>query len=162
MSYDYRPSKVSDFAMSISNYYSVDLFSKNRAQTIVDIRQALFFVLRRRPITYQTIAGVFGKNHSSVIHGVKVVKSYIDIGDARTMALVRSIDHLATNFFNERGIDSIDPLIREDAFILRFEEFLHENRNLLPFLTEKVRRRKYNKITQEVYEKIFLQENKDS
>jgi chromosomal replication initiation ATPase DnaA len=64
---------------SIAKYKSLDV--KNRQRIIVDQRNYLFFILRARvlqatgnKITYPEIADIFNKDHSTVIHGIKLVE----------------------------------------------------------------------------------------
>lgn len=162
MTYEYRPAKISEFVKAVSDFYKVDLFARSRTQMLVDIRHACYFVLRRRPITFQMIANAFGKNHATVIHGVQTASSLIDIGDFKMTSHVRSIEALAITFFNEKGMEMIDPLIREDAFKVRLYNFLEDNKELLPDLTHKYRISAYKRLTLEVYEKVFPKNEKNS
>ena len=162
MTYEYRPAKIGEFVKAVSDFYKVDLFAKSRTQMLVDIRHACYFVLRRRPITFQMIGNAFGKNHATVIHGVQTASSLLDIGDFKMTLHIRSVEAIAVTFFNENGIDMIDPLIREDAFRIRLYNFLEENKELLPDLTDKYRITAYKRLTLEVYEKAFHKDKEDS
>jgi hypothetical protein len=108
------------------------------------------------------IGNAFGKNHATVIHGVQTASSLLDIGDFKMTLHIRSVEAIAVTFFNENGIDMIDPLIREDAFRIRLYNFLEENKELLPDLTDKYRLTAYKRLTLEVYEKAFHKDKEDS
>ena len=55
------------------------LIGKTRYQTYH--RYYLFGILRDRGITYAKIGRLFGKNHSTVIHGTRIHDNFTEMGD---------------------------------------------------------------------------------
>lgn len=55
------------------------LIGKTRHQTYG--RYYLFGILRDRGITYAKIGRLFGKNHSTVIHGTRIHDNFTEMGD---------------------------------------------------------------------------------
>jgi len=51
-----------------------DVCSKNRTMEVADARFIIFYLLREAHYSFNRIARMFDRNHTSVIHGVKKVK----------------------------------------------------------------------------------------
>lgn len=61
-----------------SNMFGVpieDIYGKRRTRTVVRARQfAMALIRNRTSMSFPEIGGVFGKDHSTVIHAVKRIK----------------------------------------------------------------------------------------
>lgn len=65
---------------------------KLRLRTILFVRQILFYILKKHyNFTYKTIGKHFGKDHTTVINNVKIIKNWISISDDQTIEALSEI-----------------------------------------------------------------------
>lgn len=89
------------FNTTVENIHST---RKLRLRNILFVRQILFYILKKNyNYTYKVIGSHFGKDHSTVINNVKLIKNWISINDAQTMdALSEILPKLAMLENNEK------------------------------------------------------------
>ena len=77
------------FCTTVENIHST---RKLRLRTILFVRQILFYILKKNyNYTYKLIGNHFGKDHTTVINNVKLIKNWISISDAQTMDALKEI-----------------------------------------------------------------------
>ena len=77
------------FNTTVENIHST---RKLRLRTILFVRQIMFYILKKKyNYTYKFIGKHFGKDHSTVINNVKLIKNWISINDAQTMDALSGI-----------------------------------------------------------------------
>lgn len=65
---------------------------KLRLRNILFVRQILFYILKKHyNYTYKYIGNQFGKDHTTVINNVKLIKNWISINDSQTMDALSEI-----------------------------------------------------------------------
>jgi chromosomal replication initiation ATPase DnaA len=64
----------------------INVSEKSRIQSVVTARQCLFFILRQKyKMKFATIGWLADKNHATIIHANKNVRSLLDIRDPYTI-----------------------------------------------------------------------------
>jgi len=100
-----NPERCHELYGKILNEYGItedELKSPMRDRPIVNIRHAMFYYLRYRK-NYSTIkiGSIFNRDHSSVIHGCKVVENWLDMPQIYTNEL--NILELLDGAYSEEG-----------------------------------------------------------
>lgn len=148
----YSERDVNGFVDVACEYFKMNLLSKTRLQSIVSVRQALFYALRTRGIPYSVIARAFDKNHASVIHGHKKVFDYLNIKDKATIVLQKQVEDFAKEYFNEvSNAVKFSPEMRLNIYRNRFIDFMNESEFLLPYDTKEERLIASQTIIKEVF-----------
>lgn len=70
------------------------LKSRNRGRTLVMARYVFYHYARLYlNMTYKDIGDVFGNDHSTVLHGISMIKDMIEIEDEAYMSLLRAVSN---------------------------------------------------------------------
>lgn len=67
-----------------------DILGRSRKAEIVEARHLAFYFLRKKYILSE-IAEIIKRDHSSVVHGIKRIESFLSIGDKR---ITESVDEI--------------------------------------------------------------------
>lgn len=79
------------------------LKSKTRKRNIVNLRQMCFYILRKKKgMVFETIGREFGKDHATVLHGVRNIESLLEIKDFEITELFNRVKTKLSN--HERNI----------------------------------------------------------
>ena len=97
----------------------INVSEKNRIQSVVTARQCLFFILRQKyKMKYATIGWLAEKNHATIIHANKNVRSLLDIRDPYTIDSLEQWTSVFKSIFEhskiarERFVTDIDNAVR--------------------------------------------------
>ena len=75
-----------------NEFYHTDIRDNRRDRDVVMARQCFFYILRAEyDMSYTSIASVFSKNHATIIHGERVVRDMLSIGDRITENKLKDI-----------------------------------------------------------------------
>jgi chromosomal replication initiator protein len=94
---DVKPSDVdlANFLASVATHHSVTvqrILSPSREQLLVEIRQCVWYILyEREKKNYSRIGRQFGRDHATVLYGVKKIHNLIGIGDRQITDLMNTI-----------------------------------------------------------------------
>lgn len=155
MNLQYSASRMQTLGIAISDYYRVDIFSSTRKGVVVNLRKASYYVLRRRGITFSSIAVVFNKNHASIMHGAKSCANLLEVRDQDMRKYVDVIELIANEIFQETETDNMRPEMRLNIYRLKFMDFLAEQDNLLPSFNLGERKMMSRKIFNEVHKDFY-------
>ena len=72
-------------------YSSCDLFKRHNSMAVSEIRQIIWYFMRRSGMLYTEIADIFGMTHSNVIYGVKRITDLRSVEDSDTMSLISKL-----------------------------------------------------------------------
>jgi hypothetical protein len=87
-----RENFVNSLIDKYNELWRTDIRSKRRDRKLVLARQCFFYILRTQyRMRYQEIANIFDKNHASVIHGERVIRDMIYIGDRDTEDTLQTV-----------------------------------------------------------------------
>lgn len=102
--------------------WRTDIMLKSRERDLVIARQCFYYVLRTQyHMSYTKIGEVFDKNHASIIHGERVVRDMLYIGDRDTEAKLKSVIDLfrlysieITNYVCEKSemMDKLENMLK--------------------------------------------------
>lgn len=147
----YSDNDIKCFIAIACEYFKADLLSNTRLDSVVSIRQVLFYSLRSRGVPYSTIGRAFRKNHATIIYGHKKVQDYINIKDKTILSLYQDSEMLAKEYFNESpSLVTFSIEMRFNIYRNKFIEFLKDSDYLLPYDNEADRVQAANTIIQEV------------
>jgi hypothetical protein len=97
----------------------INVSEKSRIQSVVTARQCLFFILRQKyKMKYNTIGWLAEKNHATIIHANKNVRSLLDIRDTYTIDSLEQWASVFKSIFEhskisrERFVTDIDNAVR--------------------------------------------------
>lgn len=97
----------------------INVSEKSRIQSVVTARQCLFFILRQKyKMKYATIGWLAEKNHATIIHANKNVRSLLDIRDPYTIDSLEQWTSVFKSIFEhskiarERFVTDIDNAVR--------------------------------------------------
>ncbi len=77
----------------LDNKYN--LINNDRYRDYVIARQYVFFLLRKiMKLTYKSIGEIFGKDHATVIYGIKKTQEKLEVRDSLLLEVKPQIDHL--------------------------------------------------------------------
>lgn len=94
------------------------LYTDSRAREIVYKRYFLYAQLRH-DMTYQAIADLFGKDHTSVIHGIRIHKSWMAINDKVYLKYTKKIkEDYETKMMNGYA--------DKDKILVNVNDFFHD------------------------------------
>lgn len=97
---------VSDFLEKIMVLIDQDdLNVPSRAQSKTHKRYFLYKKMRDMGLTYEEIGEYFGRDHATIIHGVKKHEIYMEIKDSKYLKDTEEYDNLFQD--NQRYIDTI-------------------------------------------------------
>lgn len=88
---------INQVALIVAEHFNTTLENihstrKLRLRNILFVRQILFYILKNHyNYTYKCIGKQFGKDHTTVINNVKIIKNWISINDAQTMDALSGI-----------------------------------------------------------------------
>lgn len=97
-----------DLITELNKAFNVDILKKSRSRHLVDVRHCVMYSLRERSYTLAFIAKMFDKNHATVIHATKKMKSLYGV-DKDYTKLCTAIDDLVNNFFERERIYGRNP-----------------------------------------------------
>ena len=102
---EYKNLQFCEFVKNVvCKYYNIDdvLRDKSRKRNVVIIRQISTYLMRTMGnVSYSTIAKFFGLSHSTLIHGAKTFKGYLDwdkdlqnqVKEIQTSITVKAVVH---------------------------------------------------------------------
>lgn len=155
MNLQYSASRIQTFGIAVSEHFHVNIFSRTRKGVVVNLRKASYYVLRRRGITYATMATVFNKNHASVMHGTTSCSNLLDVKDQEMRKYVDIIELIANEVFQETQTEDMRPEMRMNIYKLKLADFIEEQDSLLPSLNESERKAMSRKIFNEVHKEFY-------
>lgn len=101
--------------------WRTDIRAKSRERELVIARQCFFYVLRTQyRLSYTKIGDIFDKNHASVIHGERLVRDMLEIGDRDTENKLKSIIDL----FRLYSIDITSYISEKNEMMENLENML--------------------------------------
>ena len=105
-----REEKEKSLIAKVCKTYGIkvdDLKIKTRKRHIVEARHVLCYLLRKCcDYTFQEIADIFNKDHSTVIYGVNMVSNYMEVDKSMEKKIGLLVDYCRFSFFVDKGIDS--------------------------------------------------------
>lgn len=155
MNLQYSASRIQTFGLAVSEHFHVDIFSRTRKGLVVNLRKASYYVLRRRGITYSTMASIFNKNHASVMHGITSCSNLLDVNDQEMRKYVDIIELIANEVFQETEVDDMRPEMRMNIYKLKIADFIEAHDSLLPSLNTSERKMMSRKIFNEVHKEFY-------
>lgn len=116
----------------IENELGVNILSKKRERSIVDGRLICARILRDRGYSLKSIAGVMGKDHSTVIHYLSLVNDLNDVDHSfnrKHMACLHSFQQLNEDQCSNDLSEMTDTQLKNELIALRsnFNSLLLEN-----------------------------------
>ncbi len=69
----------------------IEVYKVSRKSDVVLIRHIVFYVLRKEKYTLNSIGEHFGKDHSTIIHGIKSIENYLSIPSHPTTKKINTI-----------------------------------------------------------------------
>jgi len=86
-----RALSIDDIVKAVCNYYMVHeklLYNKNRKREVVDARNIVFYIARKYTrLSLKNVGKPFGKDHTTVIHGIQSFKDRFDTEDKLKMEI---------------------------------------------------------------------------
>lgn len=56
---------------NVSEFYGIDPYNPTNKRRYVDVRRVIYHLLRKKQFTFEEIGAMFGKDHATVLHGVR-------------------------------------------------------------------------------------------
>lgn len=82
-------------------YSNDDLFKYHLNLRLSEVRQVIWYFMRKAGMSYTDIGAMFGVTHSNVLYGVKRIRDLRSVGDNRTIGLFNKIEPFFTNGIND-------------------------------------------------------------